>query len=229
MLSHIYQTEAENKSAVLCGYARPEETKLYHSETNIVKVRFSSNGYSEHNGFLASFAICKKSIKLNIHIGFQSWPWSWLSSYLCFTCRFFNSNMDFWTHAANFYLILFKSSDPETCPSYCKNNGVCEFSYVNGVSCDCTGTEYIGKTCESNSFIPVSNILKLSEMTCLANQGRLFEAFGFFTIRKSDTFLSDYLTDLKLHSTKKISSKIVPNGVWTHDILIISLILCQLS
>ena len=25
---------------------------------------------------------------------------------------------------------------------------------------------------------------------------------GFFTIRKSDTFLSDYLTDLKLHSTK---------------------------
>ena len=26
--------------------------------------------------------------------------------------------------------------------------------------------------------------------------------FGFFTIRKSDIFLSDYPTDLKLHSTK---------------------------
>ena len=27
-------------------------------------------------------------------------------------------------------------------------------------------------------------------------------AFGFFTLKKSDAFLSDYLTDLKLHRTK---------------------------
>ena len=32
---------------------------------------------------------------------------------------------------------------------------------------------------------------------------------GFFTIGLSDAFLSDYLTDLKLHSTKKFLSKIV--------------------
>ena len=42
-------------------------------------------------------------------------------------------------------------------------------------------------------------------------------------------FLSDYLTDLKLHRTKSISSKIAPSGVWTHNLRIISLILYQLS
>ena len=36
--------------------------------------------------------------------------------------------------------------------------------------------------------------------------------FGFFTISQSDAFLSDYLTDLKLHRTKSISSKIAPSG-----------------
>ena len=35
-------------------------------------------------------------------------------------------------------------------------------------------------------------------------------SFGFFVIRKSDAFLSDYLTDLKLHSTKYISLKNCP-------------------
>ena len=30
----------------------------------------------------------------------------------------------------------------------------------------------------------------------------LSTTMGFFTIRKSDAFLSDYLTDLKLHRTK---------------------------
>ena len=48
---------------------------------------------------------------------------------------------------------------------------------------------------------------------------------GFFTIKKPDTFLSDYLADLKLHSTKQILSKIVPSGIWTHNFLITSLML----
>ena len=42
-------------------------------------------------------------------------------------------------------------------------------------------------------------------------------------------FLSDYLTDLKLYRTKKISSKIAPNGVWNHNLWIISIMLCQLN
>ena len=33
-------------------------------------------------------------------------------------------------------------------------------------------------------------------------QGKSYEIIEFFTIRKSDAFLSDYLTDLKIHSTK---------------------------
>ena len=41
-------------------------------------------------------------------------------------------------------------------------------------------------------------------------------------------FLSDYLTDSKLHR-KKISSKIAPSGIWTHNLWIITLMLCQLS
>ena len=44
----------------------------------------------------------------------------------------------------------------------------------------------------------------------------MFRSIGFFTIRKSDAFLSDYLTDLKLHNTKKIV-KNCPSGVWTHN------------
>ena len=49
--------------------------------------------------------------------------------------------------------------------------------------------------------------------------------FEFFTIGLSDAFLSDYLTVLKLHSTKQISSKIVPSGVLTHNLQIISPVL----
>ena len=36
----------------------------------------------------------------------------------------------------------------------------------------------------------------------------------------------DYLTDLKLHRTKYISSKISPSGAWTHNHRIITLMLC---
>ena len=42
-------------------------------------------------------------------------------------------------------------------------------------------------------------------------------------------FVSDYLTDLKLHRTKYIWSKIAPSGIWTHNLQIISLMLCQLN
>ena len=61
----IYPTEAENKSATVCGYARPEETKVYYSETNVTKIKFSSNGYSEYKGFLISYVICKFNIAKN--------------------------------------------------------------------------------------------------------------------------------------------------------------------
>ena len=40
-----------------------------------------------------------------------------------------------------------------------------------------------------------------------------WQTFVFFTIGQSDAFLSDYLTDLKLNSTKKKLSKIVPSVV----------------
>ena len=36
--------------------------------------------------------------------------------------------------------------------------------------------------------------------------------FGFFTIKKSDAFLSEYLTDLKLHRTKIFCQKLPPVG-----------------
>ena len=39
------------------------------------------------------------------------------------------------------------------------------------------------------------------------------DTIEFFTIGLSDAFLSDYLTDRKLHSTKQILSKIGPSGV----------------
>ena len=39
------------------------------------------------------------------------------------------------------------------------------------------------------------------------------------------TFLSDYLTDSKLHRTKKISSTIAPGGVWTDNLQITTLML----
>ena len=43
--------------------------------------------------------------------------------------------------------------------------------------------------------------------------GSRINSVGFFTIRKSDAFLSDYLTALKLHSTKSILSKMAPSVV----------------
>ena len=79
------------------------------------------------------------------------------TSTFCYSlfCRNLNSNMGYIVPFTLFYLdiLLPKFSDPETCPTYCKNNGVCEFSYLNGVSCDCTGTGYIGTTCESKCLI----------------------------------------------------------------------------
>ena len=58
-------------------------------------------------------------------------------------------------------------------------------------------------------YIPKYNI----EYYCEAH-GPKKTTFWFFTIRKSDAFLSDYLTDLKLHRTKYILSKIAASGVW---------------
>ena len=51
----------------------------------------------------------------------------------------------------------------------------------------------------------------------------------FFTLGFSDAFLSEYLADLRLHRAKKISSKSALSGVWTHDLLIISLMLWRPS
>ena len=45
----------------------------------------------------------------------------------------------------------------------------------------------------------------------------------------SSALLSVYLTDLKLHKTKYILSKIAPSGVWTRNLWIISVMLYQLS
>ena len=42
----------------------------------------------------------------------------------------------------------------------------------------------------------------LYQTTKWSNNMSITKKVGFFTIKKSDTFLSDYLTDLKLHSTK---------------------------
>ena len=38
--------------------------------------------------------------------------------------------------------------DSDNCSSLCKNNGTCKVSPSDGLSCDCTGTGYIGARCE---------------------------------------------------------------------------------
>ena len=50
-------------------------------------------------------------------------------------------------------------------------------------------------------------------------------SIGFFTIGLTDAFLSDYLTDLKLHIKNYILSNIAHSEVWTHNLWIISLML----
>ena len=50
----------------------------------------------------------------------------------------------------------------------------------------------------------------------------------FFTIKKPDAFLSEYLTDLSYTEQNNFFSKITPCGVWTHNLQIISLMLCPL-
>ena len=50
-----------------------------------------------------------------------------------------------------------------------------------------------------------TNLVILSLLYCgefMKTSIECFLLFGFFAIRKSDAFLSDYLTDLKFHSTK---------------------------
>ena len=58
----------------------------------------------------------------------------------------------------------------------------------------------------------------------------LANTIGVFMICQSDAFLSDYLTDLKLYTQNKTNFvKNCPSGVWTHNLQIISFLLCQLN
>ena len=69
------------------------------------------------------------------------------------------------------------------------------------------GTQMLVEVVQSSLVKKNYNIRRLNYQTSWSSiNGRVF------TIRKSDTFLSDYLTDLKLHRPKNILSKIGPAG-----------------
>ena len=47
--------------------------------------------------------------------------------------------------------------DSDNCSSLCKNNGTCKVSAFDGLSCDCTGTGYIGARCECKFSDPLNH------------------------------------------------------------------------
>ena len=57
---------------------------------------------------------------------------------------------------------------------------------------------------DANNYVKVWCAVADTKMCCLCV---LFKIIRFFTIGQSDAFLSDYLTDLKLHSTNKFCQK----------------------
>ena len=72
----------------------------------------------------------------------------------------------------------------------------------------CKTMDKVYKVCFHDNVCKTLNELRLLFASTLLKNHRLFrlntsvsQSFGFFTIRKSDAFLSDYLRDLTLHST----------------------------
>ena len=71
---------------------------------------------------------------------------------LPFFCRF----RDRFSFLTKQYILIF--SDPESCSTYCQNNGQCMIHPEDGISCNCTGTGYVGDSCHSKYYKSESEI-----------------------------------------------------------------------